>query len=124
MVIGEGSLVEKCQFLDYFKWTLLRMSNYTPKKAFLLNHNPPTDTTNIIYYCNIEWECMVYWIQEPCDEMVSQYLPSSNPWSSSRHVFTNFSNTNLRIFCTNIMYYYLFSLSQMLKTEKEKNCHF
>ena len=21
---------------------------------------------------------MVYWIQEPCDEMVSQYIPSSN----------------------------------------------
>ena len=95
------------------------MSNCKPKKAYLLNYNPPTDTTNIIYYCNIEWECMVYWIQEPCDEMVSQYLPSSNPWSSSRHVFTNISNTNLRFFCTNIMYYlYSFSPMAMLKTEK------
>ena len=91
---------------------------------YLLNYNPPfTDTTNIIYYCNIEWECMVYWIQEPCDEMVSQYLPSSNHWSSSRHVFTNFSNTNLRIFCTNIMHYefvFIFSNAQ----NGEKNCLF
>ena len=91
---------------------------------YLLNYNPPTDTTNIIYYCNIEWECMVYWIQEPCDEMVSQYLPSSNPWSSSRHVFTNFLNTNLRNFCTNIMYVLCICLHFLKSSKRRKKLPF
>ena len=114
MVIGDSSLLGKCQSLNQnLKWT--RMSNCASKKAYLLNYNSLADTTNIINYCNIEWECMVYWIQEPCDEMVSQYLPSSNPWSSPRHVFTIFSNTNLRNYFINIMHYVFFSFSKLKK---------
>ena len=40
-------------------------------------------------------------------------MVSATQWSSSQHVFTNFPNTNLRMF----FIYFFFRFSQMLKTE-------
>ena len=45
-------------------------------------------------------------------------------WSSSQHVFTNFSNTNLRIFCAKycvILFFYFIKSSKLKETQFLKN---